>query len=124
MIAMAAGALHDLDALMPKVKALGMRHVTYGATGGHYEVVGELLLWTLERGLGDAFAPDVRAAWTKSAACSPRPCGGCSGSGGHAGGGVRSPSACGDLGGLGGDCAQRACVAGKTGRDPGLLGGT
>jgi hypothetical protein len=47
--------------------------------------------------------------------------GGCSGSGGHAGGGVRSPSA---RGGLGGDCAQRACVAGKTGRDPGLLGGT
>ena len=65
MIAMAAGALHDLDALMPKVKALGMRHVTYGATAGHYEVVGGVLLWTLERGLGDAFTPDVRAAWTK-----------------------------------------------------------
>jgi hypothetical protein len=48
----------------------------------------------------------------------------CSGSGGHAGGGVRSPSACGGLGGRGGDCAQCACVAGKTGRDPGLLGGT
>jgi hemoglobin-like flavoprotein len=65
MIAMAAGGLDDFDALMPKVKALGMRHVTYGATAGHYEVVGEVLLWTLERSLGDAFTPDVRAAWTK-----------------------------------------------------------
>jgi hypothetical protein len=24
-----------------------------------------VLLWTLARGLGDAFTPDVRAAWTK-----------------------------------------------------------
>jgi hemoglobin-like flavoprotein len=65
MIATAVGALHDLDALVPKVKALGMRHVTYGATPAHYEVVGGVLLWTLERGLGDAFTPEVRAAWTK-----------------------------------------------------------
>jgi hemoglobin-like flavoprotein len=28
-------------------------------------VVGEVLLWTLERGLADAFTPEVRAAWTK-----------------------------------------------------------
>jgi hemoglobin-like flavoprotein len=30
----------------------------------HYETVGAALLWTLEKGLGDAFTPDVRAAWT------------------------------------------------------------
>src|SRR5262245_53886144 len=65
MIATAVGALHDLDALVPKVKALGMRHVSYGATPEHYEVVGEVLLWTLERGLGDAFTPQVRTAWTR-----------------------------------------------------------
>jgi nitric oxide dioxygenase len=65
MIGTAVGALHDLDALVPKVKALGMRHVAYGAEPVHYEVVGEVLLWTLERGLGSAFTPQVRAAWTK-----------------------------------------------------------
>jgi hemoglobin-like flavoprotein len=65
MIGTAVGALHDLDALVPKVKALGMRHVTYGAQPAHYELVGEVLLWTLERGLGSAFTPQVRVAWTK-----------------------------------------------------------
>ena len=64
MIATAVGALHDLDALVPKVKALGMRHATYGATPEHYQVVGDVLLLTLERALGDAFTPQVRAAWT------------------------------------------------------------
>jgi hemoglobin-like flavoprotein len=65
MIGTAVGALHDLDALVPKVKALGMRHVAYGAAAAHYTVVGEVLLWTLEQGLGPAFTPEVRAAWTK-----------------------------------------------------------
>lgn len=65
MIGTAVGALHDLDALVPRVKALGMRHVAYGAEPVHYEVVGEVLLWTLERGLGSAFTPQARAAWTK-----------------------------------------------------------
>jgi hemoglobin-like flavoprotein len=65
MIGTAVGALHDLDALVPKVEALGMRHAAYGALPVHYEVVGEVLLWTLERGLGAAFTPEVRAAWIK-----------------------------------------------------------
>jgi hemoglobin-like flavoprotein len=64
MLATAVGALNDLEGLVPKVKALGARHVAYGATAAHYEVVGEVLLWTLERGLGEAFTPEVRSAWT------------------------------------------------------------
>ena len=64
MLATAVGALNDLESLVPKVKALGARHVAYGATAAHYEVVGEVLLWTLERGLGEAFTPEVRSAWT------------------------------------------------------------
>jgi hemoglobin-like flavoprotein len=66
MIATAVGALDDLDALVPRVKALGARHVTYGATPTHYEVVGQAFLWTLARGLGTSFTPAVRAAWTKT----------------------------------------------------------
>jgi len=65
MIATAVGSLNDLGKLIPKVKALGARHAAYGATEAHYEVVGQVLLWTLERGLGDGFTPPVRAAWAK-----------------------------------------------------------
>ena len=66
MLAMAVGSLDDLEVLVEKAKALGARHVAYGATATHYEVVGQALLWTLARGLGADFTPDVRAAWTKT----------------------------------------------------------
>jgi hemoglobin-like flavoprotein len=45
------------------VQDLGRRHVNYGVTTDHYKPVGEALIWTLEKGLGDAFTPDVKAAW-------------------------------------------------------------
>jgi hemoglobin-like flavoprotein len=44
--------------------ALGRRHVIYGVEERHYETVGAALLWTLAAGLGEAFTPDLRAAWT------------------------------------------------------------
>ena len=40
------------------------RHVAYGAKAEHYPVVGEALLWTLEKGLGSDWTPDVAAAWS------------------------------------------------------------
>ena len=46
------------------VEALGRRHAAYGVRDDHYTTVGEALLWTLSAGLGDAFTPDVREAWT------------------------------------------------------------
>jgi hemoglobin-like flavoprotein len=65
MIAAAVGGLDDLDALIPQVKALGARHAGYGVTVNQYAIVGDALMWTLERGLGEAFTPDVRSAWAK-----------------------------------------------------------
>ena len=65
MIATAVGGLNNLDKLVPAVKALGARHSGYGVTAAHYTIVGEALLWTLERGLGEAFTPEVRSAWVK-----------------------------------------------------------
>jgi hemoglobin-like flavoprotein len=65
MIATAVQGLHDLDTLVPQVKALGARHGGYGVEPAHYRIVGEALMWTLERGLGNAFTPDVRAAWSR-----------------------------------------------------------
>ena len=36
----------------------------YGVADRHYDTVGEALLWTLEMGLGRAFTPEVKEAWT------------------------------------------------------------
>lgn len=63
MLTVAVRGLDDLEALVPAVRALGLRHARYGVQPGHYETVAIALLWTLERGLGDAFTPAVRAAW-------------------------------------------------------------
>ena len=46
------------------MKQLGQRHAGYGVTPAHYDTVAGALLWTLEQGLGPAFTPDVKAAWT------------------------------------------------------------
>ena len=42
--------LSNLDAILPAASSLAKRHVGYGVKAGHYEKVGEALLWTLERG--------------------------------------------------------------------------
>jgi len=63
MIGTAVGGLSQLGTIVPAVQALGQRHVKYGVKDKHYETVGAALLWTLEQGLGDAFTPEVKAAW-------------------------------------------------------------
>ena len=65
MIATAVQSLTDLDALAPQLMSLGAQHAGYGVTDTHYRVVGEALLWTLERGLANAFTPDVERAWVR-----------------------------------------------------------
>jgi nitric oxide dioxygenase len=51
------------EKILPAVRALGQRHVSYGVRDEHYATVGAALLWTLEQGLGDHFTPQVRDAW-------------------------------------------------------------
>jgi len=63
MITVAVRGLNDLDKLVPAVQALGRRHVGYGVKDEYYATVGTALLWTLEKGLGDAFTPDVKESW-------------------------------------------------------------
>src|SRR6201995_5712607 len=58
------GGLNNLDSILPAASALAKRHVGYGAKPEHYPVVGGALLWTLEKGLGDAWTPELAAAWT------------------------------------------------------------
>jgi nitric oxide dioxygenase len=52
------------EQLFPVLRDLGRRHTGYGVRPEDYDTVGAALIWTLERGLGDAFGPDLRAAWT------------------------------------------------------------
>jgi len=63
MLGTAVAGLNRLDTLLPAVRALGQRHVGYGVSAEQYVPVGAALLWTLEKGLGEAFTPDVRDAW-------------------------------------------------------------
>ncbi len=63
-LAVVVGGLSNLAAILPAASALAKRHVSYGAKPAHYPVVGGALLYTLEKGLGEAWTPDVAAAWT------------------------------------------------------------
>jgi nitric oxide dioxygenase len=63
MLGTVVAGLNQLDTLMPAVRALGRRHGGYGVTAAHYTPVGSALLWTLEKGLGEAFTPAVKDAW-------------------------------------------------------------
>lgn len=66
MIGIAVKGLDRLDTLVPAVQDLGRRHVGYGVKDHHYDTVGAALLWTLEKGLGADFTPEVREAWSET----------------------------------------------------------
>jgi hemoglobin-like flavoprotein len=56
-------SLRDTDALVPKLRELGARHVAYGATPEHYIVVGEALIASLAEIAGEAWRPEHELAW-------------------------------------------------------------
>jgi nitric oxide dioxygenase len=63
-LAVVVNGLSNLESILPAASALATRHVSYGAKADHYPVVGSALLWTLEKGLGEAWTAEVAAAWT------------------------------------------------------------
>jgi nitric oxide dioxygenase len=63
-LAVVVNGLSNLEAVLPAASALAKKHVTYGVKAADYAPVGAALLWTLEKGLGDAWTPDLAAAWT------------------------------------------------------------
>lgn len=58
--------LHQVETILPVVKDLGVRHVGYGVKDEHYDTVGAALLYTLEKGLGEAWNDDLKEAWTET----------------------------------------------------------
>jgi hemoglobin-like flavoprotein len=57
-------SLRNIDALVPKLRALGARHVAYGAQPEHYAVVGRVLVESLAHVAGPAWRPEHEIAWT------------------------------------------------------------
>lgn len=51
------------DQIVPAAQKLAVKHLDYGVTARHYTLVGNALLRTLKKGLGDEFTPEARAAW-------------------------------------------------------------
>ena len=68
LISMIAYVIHKLDKLndiIDEVGKLAKRHVHYGVEPTHYLVVGNALIWTLEKGLDTQWNEEVREAWVK-----------------------------------------------------------
>jgi nitric oxide dioxygenase len=63
-LAVVVNGLTNLETILPAASALARRHVSYGVKPSHYATVGDALLWTLEKGLGDAWTAETAAAWT------------------------------------------------------------
>ena len=66
MLAAVVNGLGNLETILPAASALAKRHVDYGIKPADYEPVGAALLWTLERGLGAQWTPELAAAWTEA----------------------------------------------------------
>ncbi|MBH9579642.1 globin family protein [Inhella proteolytica] len=65
MLGQAVALLDRPERLLPVLRQLGARHQGYGVQASHYTTVGQALLDTLAAGLGPAFTPALRAAWTE-----------------------------------------------------------
>lgn len=55
--------LTRLETVLPAASTLARKHVDYGVKAEHYTPVGAALLWTLEKGPGDAWTPELADAW-------------------------------------------------------------
>lgn len=63
MINYVISKLNKLEDILDEVAKLARRHVSYGVKPDHYTLVGEALLWTLEKGLADNWNSEVKEAW-------------------------------------------------------------
>jgi hemoglobin-like flavoprotein len=56
--------LDKLDELTEDIAAMAQRHVDYAVKPAHYKLVGNALLWTLQKGLGNDWNGEVGDAWS------------------------------------------------------------
>ena len=65
-LALVVRSLHEPQRMMEPMKALAKRHVGYGVEPSHYTYVGNALIRTLQKGLGDRFTPELQQAWVEA----------------------------------------------------------
>jgi hemoglobin-like flavoprotein len=63
MLNTAVSALENPEPVVPLLRTVGARHADYGVRDADYEKFSDALMQTFAETLGDAFTPDVRAAW-------------------------------------------------------------
>lgn len=63
MIGYVINKLDKLEDIIDEVAKLAKGHVQYGVKAAHYSIVGEALLWTLEKGLAEHWTEEVKEAW-------------------------------------------------------------
>jgi hemoglobin-like flavoprotein len=59
-------SLRDLDAIVPKLRELGARHVAYGAEPEHYPLVGSVLITSMAAVAGEAWTERYELAWSQA----------------------------------------------------------
>jgi len=64
MISYVIAKLDNLEEIAGEVGKLAVRHSAYGVRAEHYAMVGEALLWTLEKGLQESWNAETEEAWT------------------------------------------------------------
>jgi hemoglobin-like flavoprotein len=57
-------SLRNLDGIVPALRALGARHVAYGAAPEHYPVVGQVLIGAMAEVAGAKWRPEYEHAWS------------------------------------------------------------
>ena len=67
-------SLRDLNAIVPKLRELGARHVAYGAQPEHYPVVADVLIAAMAKVAGDAWQPEHERPGAKRSRLSQARC--------------------------------------------------
>jgi len=57
--------LDNLETLDREIETMAQRHTAYGVKPAHYTLVGNALLWTLEKGLGQDWNAETAEAWKR-----------------------------------------------------------
>jgi hemoglobin-like flavoprotein len=55
--------LEHVEELKEEILKLANRHKDYGTEPKHYAIIGENLLWSLERNLGSQWTQEMQEAW-------------------------------------------------------------
>jgi hemoglobin-like flavoprotein len=65
-LAFVVRSLHSPEKIIGPVEQLAVKHVDYGVRPEHYTYVGNTLMRTLSKGLGDDFTPELFEAWVEA----------------------------------------------------------